>query len=521
MPAALPPDPHAVVREERALRDQRRWAEAEAMLAAAVAAWPDDETLLVDYGLLAHQQMHWEDMAARFAVVRERCPGHPFGYSRGGEALLWMGQVEAAESVLAAGVRQFPDHPEVRVQWVLAACGRQDWAEAWRRAEQMMALLPDVAESYRFASEVPLRAGKVLEAETVIGEGMQRLGPVPVLSRRFAELAALREDWPAARRRWGAVLKHAPDDADARRQQAEAAKRAGQPAPPVAAVPVAVAAPSPVPVAPVPVAPLPGASAPVSPMPVSPVRATGAPAAVPEDVRTLLLDFEPLGQDPEFGIVQRHIGLEPLALLRDATIPLDGLIAALDGDMAGIGAASQTRLRLGPGNEFLIDDTRYGLVVHTRTGPERTSAEALLPGAQRRLAFLARKLLDDLREPSRILLRSCDPPESPERLLALHRALRRLGNATLLAVEASADPARIGRAQWLAPGVMRGWVERFSLSEPRLDQWIAVCRSAHALWVGGPPPDRVAAPEQQPMVTTTLLQPIAIAPALSFGTLPT
>ena len=491
MPAALPPDPVAVLREERALREQRRWAEAEAMLAAAVATWPNDESLLVDHGLLAHQQMHWEDMAARFTAVRERFPGHLFGYSRGGEALLWLGQAETAEAVIAAGLPHFPDNAELRVQWVLAACGRQDWAEAQRRAEQMLALLPDVADSYRFASEVKLRQGRHLEAEAMIGEGLQRLGPVPTLSRRFAELAALRGDWAAAARRWATAVKQAPDDADARRQLAEAvasrAPAAPEPAaaPPVAAPPVAAA----------------------------PVATVAAPGAVPQDVKKLLLGFEPLGADCEFGLVQRHFGLEPLGLLRYASITLDSLIAALNDDLAGIGDPAFTRVGLGPGREFFIDDTRYGLAIHTHTGPDQTSAELLLPGAQRRMAFLARKLLEDLREPTKVFLRTADPAEPPARLLALHRALLRHGGATLLAVELSADPARIGRAEWLAPGVMRGWIERFGTVEPLFAQWEAMCRAAYALWAGGPPP--------APATTTTLVQPIAFAPTVSFGSGPT
>ena len=493
MPAALPPDPVAALHEERALRDQRRWAEAEAMLAAAVATWPGNESLLVDHGLLAHQQMHWEDMAARFALVRQRFPGHLFGYSRGGEALLWLGQAEAAEVVIAAGLPHHPDNSELRVQWVLAACGRQDWTEAQRRAEQMLALLAEAPESYRFASEVPLRQGRHLEAENMIGEGLQRLGPVPMLSRRFAELAALRGDWAAAARRWATVVKQAPDDADARRQLAEAVASKG------------------------PVAPPPVATAPVAPPP--PVATVAAPGAVPQDVKKLLLGFEPLGRDCEFGLVQRHFGLEPLGLLRFAAISLDSLIAALNDDLAGIGDPAFTRMRLGGNDEFVIDDTRYGLAIHTYTAADQTSAEALLPGAQRRLAFLARKLLDDLREPGKLFLRTADPPEPVERLLALHRALQRHGGATLLAVELSADPARIGRAEWLAPGVMRGWIERFSTLEPLHAQWEAVCRAACALWVAGPPPTG-AASAVAPATATTRVQPIALAPAASFGATP-
>lgn len=242
------------------------------------------------------------------------------------------------------------------------------------------------------------------------------------------------------------------------------------------------------------------------------------PRTVPQDTRRLLLGFEPLGHDGKFSLVQRHFGLEPLSLLRFATIPLDGLIAALDSDLAGIGDPKFARLRLGPGNQYVVDDARYGMEIHTHIGPDIIGAGALLPVVQRRMAFLARNMLENLREPVRIFLRTCDPPEPPERLMTLFRALCRHGRATLLAVERSSNAARNGRVEWLAPGVMRGWVEQLGTQEPPGNQWIELCRSAYALWAGGPLP--AGQQPQMPTDTTALLQPFAIPPAVTFATAP-
>ena len=53
--------------------------------------------------------------------------------------------------------------------------------------------------------------------------------------------------------------------------------------------------------------------------------------------RDLMLRFESLGQNCEFGLVQRRCGSEPLGLLRFASTPLPHLLAAFEGGFEGLG----------------------------------------------------------------------------------------------------------------------------------------------------------------------------------------
>ena len=314
--------------------------------------------------------------------------------------------------------------------------------------EALLENRPDAPESYQKAAEAMLRAGRGLEAELAIAEGLARLGPEPVLARRFAELAAARQDWAAAARRFAAALRHAPNDAGARRGYADALFHLRR---------------------------------------------------FPSDAQDVLQCFESLGHNCEFGQVQRQYGLERPGLLRHANITFDDLLQLLATDFAGIGEPEYTKLRVNDTGEYLIDDTRYGLGMQTFTGADRVAADRMAQDAQRNLTFLVRQLREDLRAPERIFIRANRSPEPVERILMLHSALPRYGQATLLAVEECADPSRIGRAEWLAPGVLRGWIERFTTYDTRFEQWLEVCRNARALRTA-PAAGPIAAEEVGPLL---------------------
>ena len=88
-----------------------------------------------------------------------------------------------------------------------------------------------------------------------------------------------------------------------------------------------------------------------------------APVAVghveDESLRQLMLRFESIGEDCEFGSVQRRYGAEPLGLLRwnDASYP--ALAAALEQDFAGCGEPETTMLDVGAIDEVYVRDRRW------------------------------------------------------------------------------------------------------------------------------------------------------------------
>ena len=446
--------------------------------------------------------------------------------------LRWLKRPDEAESVLSVAVLRFPENEEVLVQRVLVACDLGRWEEAEARAAALLARLPTSPASYRYAAEVDARRERFVEAELMLAEGMQALGSAPVLTLPFAELAARRKDWKAAARRWAIVVRQLPAHEAAHRGLAQALRQLGRPDEAECVLAAACERfPASMPLAtdrawatgacgdwPASIrqwrmlaerdpnnatirqgleTALEQAGLPPQDIDRVPPPEADAAASVLADPAKLILCFESLGANCELGLVQRNAGVEPLGLLRFAGITLDRLLTALDGDFAGVGDPAFTHVYLRDGVEYMISDTRYGLHMHSFTGPNQIALEQFAHGTSRRLRFLARKLREDLREAGKIFVRTgADDEETRERIMQLHGALRRHGANTLLFVETTGDPGRVGRAEWLAPGVMLGWIEGFSVTTVRHDQWRAVCRAAYVLWTaeraGGGTPVAVA-----------------------------
>jgi hypothetical protein len=84
-------------------------------------------------------------------------------------------------------------------------------------------------------------------------------------------------------------------------------------------------------------------------------------AEAADDPAKLMLGFESLGENCEFGLVQRRCGAEPLSLLRFASAPLPQLLAALHARFQGLGDAASIGVELSPnGREYMIRDATFG-----------------------------------------------------------------------------------------------------------------------------------------------------------------
>jgi tetratricopeptide (TPR) repeat protein len=518
--AAAPPGDHAqALQQARTLRSEQKWDESEAAATAALARWPNDRDFMLFRAALSQWQLHWEQGHLRYAALRAQHPDHVFGWARDGEMLRRLKRPDEAEALLSQAEQRFPADEEVLVQWTLAACDTGNWQEAEARAEMLLARLPDNPASYRFAAEAFARREMHVEAELLVAEGLQRLGAVPVLSLRFAELAASRKDWTAAARRWATAVRQLPDHEAAHRGLARALREAGRLDEAEQALLAAGARfPDSFPLA----LELAWSANARGDWPTAGARwralMARAPAngAVREGYETAMLqaglrtpavtelqpvaaaavdpvpaDLTRLMQDCDFGFVQRRSGVEALGLLRFASIGCEHLIAALDHDFAGVGEPPFTRVYLRDGQEYVTSDTRYALQMHSFTGPNQVSPEQFAQGAYRRFTFLARKMLDDLRTASRIYVRSAgSAPMSPADVLRLHAALRRHGDNTLLYVAPTDDARRVGRAEWVAPGVMHGWIVESSIDHAN---WRSVCRAAHGLWTARRAPGNASA----------------------------
>ncbi len=200
-------------------------------------------------------------------------------------------------------------------------------------------------------------------------------------------------------------------------------------------------------------------------------------------VSDLMASFESLGENCEFGRVQRRCGAEPLTLLRFAAAPLPHLLDALEGRFAGMGDPDNIQIVLAEnGREFRITDRRYGLWYHAWAWAGRMTAEALHRREVERVPLLVHQLLESLRVADKIFVHKGMGAMDEECAYPLATLLRRFGPNTLLFVTlADADhPAMT--VEHRAPGFLVAYITRFAPDhdghDMLLEEWVAICRAA-------------------------------------------
>ena len=208
---------------------------------------------------------------------------------------------------------------------------------------------------------------------------------------------------------------------------------------------------------------------------------TGSPAV------QFMQRFESLGDNCEFGLVQRRCGAEPLGLLRFANLELRQLLNGLELRFEGLGERAGLEFWLSDGarREYVVRDRRYALVFHTFLYQGEISEDELLEKQSRRLGFLVRKLLQDLENGEKLFVCKRNIPLTESEILALHAALKRFGSNTLLWVVPADDDHPAGCVDQILPGLLRGYVDRFAPYENAhdlsLEPWLSVCVNAAKL----------------------------------------
>lgn len=226
------------------------------------------------------------------------------------------------------------------------------------------------------------------------------------------------------------------------------------------------------------------------PLPVSSetsvARAEAPAPAAAESHQSLMVLFESLGENCEFGLVQRRCGAEPLGLLRFSSTPYAPLLRALRSRFAGMGRPESIEVEVaGSGREYMIFDKRFGFRYHAwvKLG-EMTPADIHMREA-RRLPFLITKLIEDLTEGEKIFVFHGMKPLTEAEACELADAIRAYGPGTLLWVELADDAHPPGSVIPIAPGLLKGHMDRFAPGENAHDLslgcWISLCRNARAL----------------------------------------
>jgi hypothetical protein len=201
-----------------------------------------------------------------------------------------------------------------------------------------------------------------------------------------------------------------------------------------------------------------------------------------------LAQFESLGDNCEFGFVQRHFGMERLGLFRFNWISMEALLRGLDTEFAGLDEPSNLFVESDQGGEFIIKDRLFGFYTHTGRYQGQVEPEELKRTESARLAFLRRKLFEDLTSAEKIFVRKGEGPSGQAEIARLHDKLRMFGPNTLLWVTPATETMPAGNVHRIGDGLLKAYITRFApygFARNFLpDEWAEIC--ANAVRLHGP-----------------------------------
>jgi hypothetical protein len=208
---------------------------------------------------------------------------------------------------------------------------------------------------------------------------------------------------------------------------------------------------------------------------------------IPPELPELALAFESLGENCEFGLVQRRFGAEPLGLLRFSSTPLPKLLDALRAKFKGLGNPRNIEVQESSnGREYMVLDKRFGFLYHAWVMVGEQKPEDIAARETRRLPLLIRKLTEDLMLGEKIFVFHGMRPLSLDEACELSAVLREYGPATLLWVELADGAHKPGTVERIQSGLLKGYMDRFAPGENAhdlsLDCWTTLCRNAYRQW---------------------------------------
>jgi hypothetical protein len=200
-------------------------------------------------------------------------------------------------------------------------------------------------------------------------------------------------------------------------------------------------------------------------------------------VESLFDDFQSLGSNCEFGLVQRHFGSEMLGLLRFATTPMRGLLPFLRMDADPFTSPEALEVSIADSGEYNVTLEPCGIRFHTDLDSRALAPDEARSHEARRLSFLWRKFAEDLEEGGRIFVYKSGLKMSPASIAQLLALLRRRAPNHLLWVTPPESGRAVGTVEIVAPGLMRGTIDRLSADPSRCsyDLWKEICSRAHGL----------------------------------------
>jgi hypothetical protein len=199
-------------------------------------------------------------------------------------------------------------------------------------------------------------------------------------------------------------------------------------------------------------------------------------AALGMDVATLARGFESLGPNAAFAVAQRDLGIHVVNFFRFCEATIADLTRALSDDLrAAVDDPVTVRIeRRETGDVAVLSayDLRWPV-------PGGEDEAALASAYAMQLGYLRRKFFEGLHGGRKIHVLHQQRPIPLGQAVALLLELNRHGRATLLCVEPAADKRQAGEVEALMPGLMRGYLDPGTESDPAA--WTRVMANATLL----------------------------------------
>ncbi len=194
---------------------------------ALLAHGPDDADLLLDRASLAEAADDPDGAIELLETVIDRHPATQAAYLRAGVLCRKAGRPHEAETILLEGICRFPSGVDLCAEYAAIAADRQDWRRAARRYRLACERFPSQGWTHVQLATALRRAERLVEAEQALLQGHEHVPHDPHFLVEYAEVAAERQDWQEAARRFRTASAAFPGSWWACKRHADVLKRAG------------------------------------------------------------------------------------------------------------------------------------------------------------------------------------------------------------------------------------------------------------------------------------------------------
>jgi predicted Zn-dependent protease len=210
-----------------ALTELKRFDEADALCARAIATFPDEMVCYLVHARVAVAQENWQEALNRWLPVRDRfdwISGH-LGYA---EALGKLGSYDEAETLLEAARMRFPTDTAPVTQLALLSEMRGDAPQAISRWQRLAHRFPLMIHACLQAAEHLEKLGEPADAERVLREAVEHFPNDTAPFSRLGALMMRRKEYSGAAGVWAEFRKTFPDVEEPYIRGVEALRLAGR-----------------------------------------------------------------------------------------------------------------------------------------------------------------------------------------------------------------------------------------------------------------------------------------------------